>query len=194
MQRYKKKLIWQNHFCCFKKKLYFCIFIHTRKTMEENLRNSDTYRTLLDKARRYCAQAEQCEDAVRQKLVTWGATPAESDAVVARLHADNYLDDVRYARAYCESKILHQQWGRQKVLYQLRLKHLPRAAVETGIASVSEEAYLAVLADVADKKLAELQRSVDDPSALRQKLTAFLLSRGFLISEINQVITNTLQQ
>jgi regulatory protein len=164
------------------------------KKMEDNLRNSDSFRALLDRARRYCALSEQCEDAVRQKLVTWGATPAESDAVVEKLYSENYLDDVRYARAYCESKILHQHWGRQKVLYQLRLKHLSRAAVESGMASVNEDDYLAVLADVAEKKLRELRPSSDDPSALRQKLTAFLLSRGFLIGEINQVITNILQQ
>lgn len=158
------------------------------------MRNSDHFRALLDRARRYCALSEQCEDAVRQKLVTWGATPTESDAVVKKLYSDNYLDDVRYARAYCESKILHQQWGRQKVLYQLRLKHLPRAAVESGMAAVSEEDYLEVLTDVAQKKFNELQRHTDTPSILRQKLTAFLLSRGFNSSEINQVITNIIKK
>ena len=162
--------------------------------MEENMRNSDSFRTLLDKARRYCALSEQCEDAVRQKLVTWGATPAESDAVVAKLQAENYIDDERYARAYCESKILQQQWGRQKVLYQLRLKHLPRTAVEKGMAAVSDEDYMAVLADVAAKKAAELRRTELSPLAMRQKLTAFLASRGFLIDESNKVITNILQQ
>jgi regulatory protein len=149
---------------------------------------------LLDRARRYCALAEQCEDAVRQKLVTWGATPVESDDVIDALYSENYLDDVRYARAYCESKILHQHWGRQKVLYQLRLKHLPRTAVETGMAAISDEDYLAALSDLAVKKFSELRRSTNDPAALRQKLTSFLLSRGFLIGEINQVIINTLQQ
>lgn len=181
-------------FLPFQKKVVLLHFVLYLATMDENLRNSDSYRTLLDKARRYCSLAEQCEDAVRQKLVTWGATPAESDAVVDTLFAENYLNDERYARAYCESKILHQHWGRQKVLYQLRLKHLPRAAVAVGMAAVSDDDYLAVLADVAEKKLQELRRSVDDTAALRQKLTAFLLSRGFLISEINQIITNTLQQ
>ena len=171
-------------FLPFQKKVVLLHFVLYLATMDENLRNSDSYRTLLDKARRYCSLAEQCEDAVRQKLVTWGATPAESDAVVDTLFAENYLNDERYARAYCESKILHQ----------LRLKHLPRAAVAVGMAAVSDDDYLAVLADVAGKKLQELRRSVDDTAALRQKLTAFLLSRGFLISEINQIITNTLQQ
>ena len=162
--------------------------------MDEKTPHNDNLRLLLDRARRYCADAEQCEDAVRQKLVTWGATPSESDQVVVRLHSEGYLDDERYARAYCEAKILRQHWGRQKVLYQLRLKHLPRAAVESGMSAVSEDAYLAVLADVAEKKLHELRSAADDPVALRQKLTSFLLSRGFLLGEINQVITNIIQQ
>ena len=160
---------------------------------------------LLDRARNFCALSEQCEDAVRQKLVTWGASPAESDDVVARLYDEHYLDDERYARAYCESKILHQHWGRQKVLYQLRLKHLPRAAVDSGMAAVSDEAYFAVLTDVAEKKLHELTSNspLDNLSGesqgaaahlLRQKLTAFLVTRGFLIGEINQVLTNFFPQ
>ena len=160
--------------------------------------------TLLDRARNYCALAEQCEDAVRQKLVTWGASPGESDTVVAKLYEEKYLDDFRYARAYCESKILSQHWGRQKVLYQLRLKHLPRAAVDSGMAVVSEEAYRAVLTEVAEKKYSELLSdagtalSEEEQQAasyhLRQKLTAFLITRGFLINEINQVLPNILQQ
>ena len=107
--------------------------------MVARISNNDSLHAFLERARRYCSLAEQCEDAVRQKLVTWGATPAQSDEVVKSLYEEKYLDDFRYARAYCESKILHQHWGRQKVLYQLRLKHLSRAAVDAGMAAVSEE-------------------------------------------------------
>lgn len=154
--------------------------------MASKAHTTDSFHAFLDRARRYCAQAEQCEDAVRQKLVTWGATPSQSDEVVKALYQEDYLDDMRYARAYCESKIRHQQWGRQKVLYQLRLKHLPRAAVDAGMAAVSDDDYRAILLQVADKKLTELRAHTEDSFQLRQKLTAFLLSRGFSLSEINQ--------
>lgn len=160
--------------------------------MDAKSHNSDSFKVLLDRARRYCSLAEQCEDTVRQKLVTWGASPAESDEVVARLNAENYLNNERYARAYCESKIVQQQWGRQKVLYHLRLKHLPRAAVEAGMAAVSEEAYFDALAKAAEKKLHELRNASDDPVVIHQKLTAFLVSRGFTQSEINQATKNIL--
>ena len=75
-------------------------------------------------------------------------------------------------------------------MYQLRLKHLPREAVDRGMAAVSEEAYMAVLAEVAEKKRLELEQKTDDPYVLRQKLVASLVNKGFLLPEINQVISN----
>lgn len=158
--------------------------------MKNKGNSNETQRALLDRARRYCALAEQCEDAVRQKLVTWGASPSDSDVIVTALQREGYLDNERYAKAFCESKILTQHWGRQKVLYQLRLKHLPREAVDRGMAAVSEEAYMAVLAEVAEKKRLELDQKTDDPYVLRQKLVASLVNKGFLLPEINQVISN----
>ena len=147
---------------------------------------------LLDRARRYCALAEQCESGVRQKLVTWGAGADEADAVVTRLRSEGYLDDKRYARAYCESKILQQGWGRQKVLYQLRLKHLPKEAIDEAMACVGEEAYLEVMRSVAGRKQRELGN--DDSPEQQRKLMSFLASRGFTYSEINKIITNTTEQ
>lgn len=158
--------------------------------MKNKGNSNDTQHALLDKARRYCALAEQCEDAVRQKLVTWGASPSDSDSIVKTLQGEGYLDNERYARAFCESKILTQHWGRQKVLYQLRLKHLPREVVDRGMSAVSHEAYMAVLAETAEKKRQELEQKTDDPFVLRQKLTAALVNKGFTLPEINQVLTN----
>lgn len=138
----------------------------------------------LDKARHYCAYAEQCESGVCQKLASWGASMDMIAPIIKRLQAEGYLDDKRYARAYCESKILRQHWGRQKVVYQLRSKHLSREVIDGALSAIDGEAYLTVLRGVAERKRAELG---DSPNA-EQRLAAFLASRGFTTSEISQVI------
>lgn len=147
---------------------------------------------LLDRARRYCALAEQCESGVRQKLVTWGAGAEEANAVVESLRGEGYLDDRRYARAYCESKMLQQGWGRQKVLYQLRLKHLPKEAIDWGVSSVDDGSYEEMLRGVTLRKMKELGSDFSPEN--QRKLVAFLTSRGFTFGEINKVITNILEQ
>lgn len=190
MQNYIKNPKLQNFFFVVQKKV---VLLHPKKRRVRQMKNkgnsNDIQRALLDRARRYCALAEQCEDAVRQKLVTWGASPSDSDVIVAALQGEGYLDNERYAKAFCENKILTQHWGRQKVLYQLRLKHLPREVVERGMAAVGNEAYMAVLAEVAEKKRQELEQKTDDPFALHQKLTAALVNKGFTLPEINQVLS-----
>lgn len=155
---------------------------------KRNLTPEEQARELLDRARRYCAISEQCESAVRQKLIAWGTPSEKVDTIVRQLRSEDYLDDERYARAYCESKIIGQQWSRLKVLYQLRLKRLPKEAIDTGMAAVDEESYLKMLNSLSEKKMRELYPDGnfnDDPDADR-KLTAFLISRGFTMNEINR--------
>lgn len=160
---------------------------------------SQNYKAQLERARCWCAAEERCESGVREKLVAWGASADERDEIVARLKKESYLDDARYARAYCESKVLHLHWGRQKVLYQLRLKRLPREAIDEGMAAVDEEQYREMLRETAEKKLRELGGKCEVGSgelevAVKRKLSAFLASRGFTMSEINEVITNITKQ
>ena len=120
--------------------------------MEEESRNSQAYKAQLERARRWCAAEERCESGVREKLAAWGAGSGDADGIVASLTEEGYLDDGRYARAYCESKVLRQHWGRQKVCYQLRLKRLPREAIEAGMAAVDDERYMEMLREVAERK------------------------------------------
>jgi regulatory protein len=156
--------------------------------------NSQSYKAQLERARCWCATEERCESGVRDKLVAWGASAGDTDEIVAALREEGYLDEVRYARAYCESKVLHQHWGRQKVLYQLRLKRLPREAIEEGMAAVDEEQYMEMLKETVERKLRELSGKREEESGKldvteKRKLMAFLASRGFSMSEINEVIT-----
>lgn len=147
---------------------------------------------MLDRARHLCALNEQCESGVRQKLIVWGADADTANSIVARLREENYLDDKRYARVYCESKLMGQGWGRQKVLYQLRLKHLPKDVIDNCLASIDEERYQATLFDLASRKRKEFSNLSDRDRD--RKLASFLLSRGFTYGEINSVISKIIEQ
>lgn len=153
---------------------------HKAAPLTENLR------ALLDRARRYCALAEQCESGVRQKLISWGAGSDDIKTIVERLRSEDYLNDLRYARAFCEGKLLHQHWGRQKVLYHLRIKHLPKEAIEAGMAVVDDETYYRILDDEVEKKLRSLGGEMTPE--VRRKMLSFLVSRGYSTSEISRVL------
>ena len=89
-------------------------------------------------------------------------------------------------------KILQQHWGRQKVLYQLRLKHLSKEAIAASMKMVDDDTYYGILREEADKKLRTLG---DEQGAdYYRRLYSFLTSRGYTMSEINHVITNIPEQ
>lgn len=148
----------------------------------------ETTRALLDRARRYCALNEQCESGVRQKLISWGAPPDSLDTIVNLLRADDYLNDVRYARIYCENKILQQHWSRQKVLYQLRSKQLSKDSIEEGLSNIDPAEYMRILAEEANKKLQSMGGELTLEN--HRKLTSFLTSRGYTAEEINKALAD----
>ena len=152
--------------------------------MTNSAYGSDTDKAFLEKARRYCAIAEQCESGVRQKLIGWGASPDTLAPIIEQLRAEGYLDDMRYARAYCESKVLRQHWGRMKVVYQLRAKHFSRETIDRAMEAIGDEEYRRMLHETALRKRVELGSRPD----AERRVAAFLASRGFSASEISQEI------
>ena len=164
----------------------FAFRMEDKKTSQNHVVLSDSARALLDRARRYCALSEQCESGVRQKLISWGAASDVVPVIVDRLQSEDYLNDVRYARAFCEGKLVHQCWGRQKVLYHLRAKHLPKEAIEEGMAVVDDETYYRILNAEAEKKLRILGGEMTPE--VRRKMLSFLVSRGYSTSDINRVL------
>ncbi len=150
--------------------------------MKAPQQKTEIQKALLDRARRYCALAEQCESGVRQKLISWGAGFDDVDVIIGRLRSDDYLNDQRYACAYCHGKLIGQRWGRQKVLYQLRSKHISKEAIEEGMAQVDDDTYYGILNDEAAKKFRQLGGEMT--LEVRRKMLSFLSSRGYSSSEI----------
>ena len=71
-----------------------------------------------------CAQAEHCQQEMRDKMRRWEVDETAQNRIVARLVKERYIDDERYARAFVKDKIRYNKWGRRKVQQALWLKHI----------------------------------------------------------------------
>ena len=146
---------------------------------------TDSTRGLLNRARMLCAGSEQCRSALQRKLTDWGATTDEAEIVIDRLVDEGFIDERRYARAYCESKLLRARWGERKVRYELMHKGIPQNIVDECILEIAPEERLEAIRIVADKKLATLHGM--EPQESRRRLTAYLVQRGYTFDEINNL-------
>ena len=131
-----------------------------------------------------CAQAEHCEQEMRDKMKRWGIEPDAQDRVVARLVKERYVDNERYARAFVKDKIRYNKWGRRKVMQALWMKRIDDDIQRSVLDEIDDKEYIDVLIPLLKQKRKTIKAKSD--YELNQKLVRFALSRGFDFSIIRQ--------
>ena len=133
-----------------------------------------------------CAQAEHCQQEMRDKMRRWELDETAQNRIVARLVKERYIDDERYARAFVKDKIRYNKWGRRKVQQALWLKHIDSEIEQRVLDEIDEKEYLDVLRPLLKQKRKSIRAMSD--YELRQKLVRFALGRGFGFDIIRQCL------
>ena len=131
-----------------------------------------------------CAQAEHCEQEMRDKMKRWAIEPDAQDRVIARLIKERYIDNERYARAFVKDKIRYNKWGRRKVMQALWMKRIDNDILHQVLDEIDDKEYIDVLIPLLKQKRKAIKAKSD--YELNQKLVRFALGRGFDFSIIRQ--------
>lgn len=124
-----------------------------------------------------CARCEQAEGDLRKKLHDWGVSDNAANAVITRLKQERYLDNKRYAHAYCRDKLRFNGWGRIKIAFMLRGKGIEQEFIDAALNEINEEQYIHILNEALETKAKSLNNK--DSQQTRAALLRFASSRGF---------------
>ena len=133
-----------------------------------------------------CAQAEHCQQEMRDKMRRWELDETVQNRIIARLVKERYIDDERYTRAFVKDKIRYNKWGRRKVQQALWMKHIDTDIQQRVLDEIDEKEYLDVLRPLLKQKRKSIKAAND--YELNQKLVRFALSRGFTFDIIRQYL------
>ena len=133
-----------------------------------------------------CAQAEHCQQEMRDKMKRWEMAPEVQERVITRLIKERYIDDERYARAFVKDKIRYNKWGRRKVQQGLWMKHIDDDIQQRVLSEVDDAEYLAVLKPLLKQKTKSIK--AENNYELTRKLVRFALGRGFTYDIIRQCL------
>ena len=133
-----------------------------------------------------CAQAEHCQQEMRDKMRRWELDETVQNRIVARLVKERYVDDERYARAFVKDKIRYNKWGRRKVQQALWQKHIDADIQQQVLDEIDEKEYLDILRPLLKQKRKSIKAESD--YELNQKLVRFALGRGFGFDIIRQCL------
>ena len=133
-----------------------------------------------------CAQAEHCEQEMRDKMKRWELDETVQNRIVDRLTKERYIDNERYARAFVKDKIRYNKWGRRKVQQALWMKRIDNDIQQRVLDEIDEKEYLDVLRPLLKQKRKSIKAESD--YEMNQKLVRFALSRGFTFDIIRQYL------
>lgn len=133
-----------------------------------------------------CAQSEHCQYEMVEKMRKWELSEEAQARVMAKLVAERYVDDERYARAFVKDKVRYNKWGRRKVEQALWQKRIDEDIRQRILDEIDDEEYLNVLRPLLKQKRRSTKATSD--YELNRKLMRFALSRGFSFDLIRQCI------
>ncbi|MGN6569002.1 MAG: regulatory protein RecX [Flavipsychrobacter sp.] len=127
---------------------------------------------------------------MRNKLYELGCTTPEVEENIAELIEAGLLNEEQFARAYARGKFRMKQWGRQKIVSQLRFKKVSEYCIRKGLSEIDADEYEQTLTRLGTNKWNELkgERSVK----MRQmKVFRYLMQKGYE-SDLARDLLNTL--
>ena len=159
-----------------------------------SMKEPDKISAAADRLRASCSRREYCSSEVMKKaLKLLDGNQDGAGKVLAMLMEEGYVDDARYAGAFCRDKASLAGWGEVKIRYMLRAKGLSQSTIDQALEEVDVEKASDRLERLLSTKLRSLKK--DDPQ-IRLKLIRYALGRGYSydrVSDLTDRLLNTEQ-
>ena len=135
----------------------------------------------------YCNYQERSHAEVRNKLYELGCYKQEVEEMIAELIERDLLNEERFARAIARGKFRMKQWGRQKIVQQLKQQQVSEYCIKRALTEIDPNEYYSTLEKLAERKWKTLKRERSMP-AKKAKTYRYLLQKGYESSMIQEVI------
>ena len=142
-------------------------------------------------AQRFTAYRERSPKEVADKLREWDAPQGAIDKILIDLIEDKFIDEFRFARAFCHDKFLINKWGKRRIEMEIRRHDLSYEAIQQGLDYINKEEYDTTVLKLTQSKWNKLKDK--DPYKKKQKTVAYLTQKGYesdLIWEAIKKITS----
>lgn len=133
-----------------------------------------------------CARSEQSSWELRQKLIKWGIDEVVSNKIMTELSERRFVDDSRFAQAYCRDKFRFSRWGKVKITNGLIQKRISKEYIKDALMEINEQEYEQTLLELLKQKA----KTIDDVCSYdgKTRLFRFGVSRGFEPSMVVKLI------
>ena len=137
----------------------------------------------------YCAYQERCHNDVSNKLNKLGVFGDEVDEYICYLIDENYLSETRYSEAFVRGKYNNNNWGRIKIIMELKSKNISEWNINNALKQITEEDYENKLYKICEKQILYVDYSQYE---VKNKIVRHLTQKGWemdlIIKCLNRLI------
>ena len=113
---------------------------------------NNTIEIILNKMKKYCAFEEKCIDDVMRKLYPYSISNQKKEEIINILINENYINEKRYAAAYCRGKFKINNWGKLKIYSNLKNKNISDSNISFGLLEINDSEYTKTIDVLIEKK------------------------------------------
>ena len=135
----------------------------------------------------YCNYQPRSHQEARNKLYELGCTTPEVELIISELIEKGLLNEEQYARAIARGKFRMKQWGRVKIIQQLKFNKVSEYCIKKAMTEIDPDEYYETLKKLAEKKWATL-KSEKQPPIKKKKAFSYLAQKGYESSLINEAL------
>ena len=128
------------------------------------------------KAGNYCAYQERTQQEVRDKLYELGLHRDEVEDVLAELITEDFVNEERYAKTFASGRFRLKQWGRRKIIYELKNKGLSPYCIDQAMKEINDDEYEATIVRLIHKKT---RYDEANDYLVKNKTARFLIGKGY---------------
>jgi regulatory protein len=135
---------------------------------------------------RYCQYQDRCQKEIRNKLYENGASKDDVAELMIELIESKLIDEERYARNFARGKFRIKNWGKRKIIFELKQDQISEYCIKKGLSEIDDEEYLQTLERLTERKIPEYMKD-KNLFTRRAKLQRYLSQKGYeqeLIAEM----------
>ena len=145
-------------------------------------RNSHTLEEAKKKLEHYCTYQDRCHQEVITKLNSLGMIAAARDVVISHLIEHNFLNETRFAQSFARGKFRIKKWGKNKILRELKLRHISDYNIKKGMREISDSDYETTFYELFEKRKKAVAHLPENEQ--KKKIISYLNYRGWELHKI----------
>jgi regulatory protein len=141
----------------------------------------------LAKCMKICSVREYCVDDILKKLTNWEISEKDKVSIIEYLISEKFIDNKRYAIAYVKDKFTFNKWGKIKIKYNLKQKHIENSIVDDALNNIiADNDYYNTAKHEIIKKYKTIKGNND--FEIKQKILRYMSSKGFESSVVFDIL------